>query len=189
MKREDLNILAEFIPDWILGIKDSMQLDSGQEVCSITVEHEGKTTEAYVVVHGKVRVYYKGDVYKAACQFPQELLDFFAGKRPDLKEDVEVVDSNWFEVFLDDPDVDRSDVVDDFNFTTIDDVRDWLITVVLAHLNSKYVPKKYTVTVTADEGYVADSLREIANWIENNGENYPYNYESPHCTASITENE
>lgn len=48
-------------------------------------------------------------------------------------------------------------------------------------------PKQYKITIVASEFYVADSLRRIANWIENNGEDYPYDYEDADCCATIEE--
>lgn len=135
MNIEDLKITDEFIPDWILGIKDSMQLDSDQEVCSITVEYKNKKIEARVLVVGEVKVIYNDDMYKASSQFPQELLDYFAGKRPELEDEVEVENNNWFELIVNDV-LDNGaagkeyyeDFVDDFeDFTTVDDVRQWLL--------------------------------------------------------------
>lgn len=134
MKTKDLKIKDEFTPDWMLGIKDSMQLDSGQEVCSLTVEYHNKTIRAYVMVLGDVVVDFKEDQrYKAASQFPQELLDYFAGKRPDLEEDVNVINNNWFELFIDDSNDENAnncqegEVLDDFeDFNTKENVRQWL---------------------------------------------------------------
>lgn len=127
MKTENLKITDEFIPDWILGIKDSMQLDSGQEVCSLTVKYHDKTIRAYVMVHGDVVVNFREDErYKAASQFPQELLDYFAGKRPELEDEVTVDSNNWFELIFDD-DPCSGEIIDSFEeFTSPEEVRQWL---------------------------------------------------------------
>lgn len=48
--------------------------------------------------------------------------------------------------------------------------------------------KQIRLTITVDEGFVADSLRSIANDIENrSGEGYPEEIEDPHYIATITE--
>lgn len=133
MKLKDLKIKNEYIPDWILGIKDSMQLDSGQEACSLTAEYNGETINASVRVYGDVRVLYKDGIYKCASQFPEELLDFFAGKRPDLAEEVDVVNNNWFELVFND-DSSNGFVVDDLEEDTKDGVRQWLLDAIIDHL-------------------------------------------------------
>lgn len=139
MKKEDLKIIDEFIPDWILGVNNSMLLDSGQEVCSLTVQYHNKTIRAYVMAVGDVVVNFREDGrYKAASQFPQELLDYFAGKRPDLEDDVVVGNNNWFELIFDDkPNIGY--IVDDFeNFATIEDIRKWMLDSIGDYLNGEY---------------------------------------------------
>ena len=44
------------------------------------------------------------------------------------------------------------------------------------------------IEITCDEGYVADSLREIAAAYEDNLDN-EMNYESEHCYAEFSEDE
>lgn len=135
MKKEDLKIKDEFIPDWLPGINDSMQLDSGQQVCHLAVEYKGKTIEVSVCVYGDVKVFYKDGMYKCANSFPQELLDYFAGKRPDLAEEVNIIDNNWFELFFND-DPDNGIVVDVINFSddTVNGIRDNLLDTIIDHL-------------------------------------------------------
>lgn len=47
------------------------------------------------------------------------------------------------------------------------------------------------ISICADKGAVADSLRQLANYIEeydsDNGSDYPSQYESDICVAEITE--
>lgn len=48
--------------------------------------------------------------------------------------------------------------------------------------------KQYTLTITCDEGCVADSLRELANIMEERDEcNYTYDVQTEHFNASIDE--
>ena len=84
-------------------LKDSMLLDSGQEV--INLKYKGY--EVSVRVCGEVRVQFKGGSYAASSQMPEELLQKFRdGTAYDgtLDEDgepvVNIINNNWFETFL-----------------------------------------------------------------------------------------
>ncbi len=79
------------------GITDSLLLDSGQEVLSGKVRGYGVS----VIVCGDVRVLWKGQVYKCASQFPEELTE--AIRKGNLKSDGEedfVSMNNWYETRL-----------------------------------------------------------------------------------------
>lgn len=80
----------------IADFNDSMELDSGQEVARYVEDCWAVTLE----VCGHVRVYYKDDVYKAASQMPDELLQLFHEGKADAAHGVEVDENNWFEMFV-----------------------------------------------------------------------------------------
>lgn len=90
----------------VMEIKDSMQLDSNQTVAHLKVEDFDLTLE----VRGDVRVvwnpdpngsYKKGEVYKHASDFPEELMKVFAeGKDTAEMKNIFIDDNNWFEVFI-----------------------------------------------------------------------------------------
>lgn len=90
----------------VMEIKDSMQLDSNQTIAHMKVDDIDLTLE----VRGDVRVqwnpepsgpYEKGQVYKHASDFPEELLKVFAEhKDVSIMRNINVVDNNWFEIFV-----------------------------------------------------------------------------------------
>ena len=92
-------------------INDSMELDSGTTIATLTITRDDNSSfKIYLEVRGEVRVRYKGSIYTCASQMPEPLLKLFhAG----CLRDVEVIDNNWFEVFLEDSEgVIGSDFVD-----------------------------------------------------------------------------
>ena len=90
----------------VMEIMDSMQLDSNQTIAHMKVDDVDLTLE----IRGDVRVqwnpepngpYEKGQVYKNASDFPEELLKVFAEhKDVSIMRNINVVDNNWFEIFV-----------------------------------------------------------------------------------------
>lgn len=95
MKSKTKKNIRIFVP--LADLKDSMLLDSGQKV--ITISHRGYDVTVRVV--GEVRVDYKGDRYAAANQMPDELLEKFRDGSAYEDPDVTIIDNNWFEAFID----------------------------------------------------------------------------------------
>jgi len=77
-------------------INDSMELDSGQEIARLYDEDLCATLE----VRGEVDVIYRGREYRTAGKFPETLTKLFHEGKADRKHGVEVIDNNWFEVFV-----------------------------------------------------------------------------------------
>lgn len=98
-------MILEFNPNTainLLLVNDSMELDSGQEVANLVIkEKNGPKVTIAVEVQGSVKVYYKDGMYKCASQMPDELLKLFheGGYSPD-NEDLNVVENNWFEIYV-----------------------------------------------------------------------------------------
>ena len=89
------------IADFLLGINDSMELDSGQIVA--TLETSDLLVE--IRVEGYVRVVFNDEVYKASSQMPQELIDLFHNGGEEYEKALEdgrlyIDDNNWFESFI-----------------------------------------------------------------------------------------
>ncbi len=89
------------IADFLIGINDSMELDSGQVVATL------KTSDLLVEirVEGYVRVVFNDVVYKASSQMPQELIDLFHNGGEEYEKALEdgrlyIDDNNWFESFI-----------------------------------------------------------------------------------------
>lgn len=80
----------------LIGIKDSLELDSGQ----IVAELEFDDLLVRLLTAGDVRVVFNDDVFKTPSQFPDELKELIRnGKLYDDKR-VYVDMSNWFELRL-----------------------------------------------------------------------------------------
>lgn len=89
------------IADFLIGINDSMELDSGQVVATL------KTSDLLVEirVEGYVRVVFNDVAYKASSQMPQELIDLFHNGGEEYEKALEdgrlyIDDNNWFESFI-----------------------------------------------------------------------------------------
>lgn len=89
------------VADFLLGIHDSMELDSGQVVASLS------TSDVLVEirVEGDVRVVFNDEVYKASTQFPDELLQLFHDGGEEYEKALEdgrlyIDNNNWFEYFV-----------------------------------------------------------------------------------------
>lgn len=78
----------------LLEVKSSMELDSGTLLASL----EAGNVIVELEVRGDVRVEYQDDIYKAACQFPEELLKAFHDGSAFNDPDVRIIDNNWFEL-------------------------------------------------------------------------------------------
>lgn len=85
----------------LLLIGDSMALDSGQEVARLDIKDGDEHTVLSVEVRGEVKVNYKGRHYTHASEMPEELIKLFNedGYSP-FSEEMEVVDNNWFEIYI-----------------------------------------------------------------------------------------
>lgn len=64
-------------PDSIEQIRDSMQLDSSQELVSLSVRSGLLDITASVTVQGRVRVIFRDEVYRSASRMPSLLLECF----------------------------------------------------------------------------------------------------------------
>ena len=110
MKSKTKKNIRIFVP--LSKLKNSMLLDSGQEV--IALKYKGY--DISVRVCGDVRVTYKDNLYKASSQMPEELLEKFRDSSAYEDPDVTIIDNNWFEAFIDKDGTwtGWSTVVDDF---------------------------------------------------------------------------
>ena len=98
------------------NINDSMELESGQVIATLEMGEQLVSIE----VHGDVRVLYKDEIYKTQSQFPEELMQMFHDCSAFESPLVEILDNNWFEMFLYEKDektggwcfTNESDVVD-----------------------------------------------------------------------------
>lgn len=98
------------------GIKDSLQFDSGTDICSLKTAHG----YAEIVVQGCVNIEWcpegistgaSCDRYRYPSEFPKELKELIASGADFWNDDrVYICENNWFEVFIGDGSV--SDVVD-----------------------------------------------------------------------------
>lgn len=105
MSARGINVEVWFNPDYdMTKIKDSMQIDSGETICSLKIGN----TEVTIEVRGDVRVEYNGkdgsyDVFRCPSEFPKfvkvgltkEGSPFLYGN-PELT----VWGNNWFEAFI-----------------------------------------------------------------------------------------
>ena len=79
----------------ISDINDSMELDSGLTIATL----KGDKYDLELMTQGYVRVIYKDSVYTYASGMPKELLKMFHDGK--ITEDVNVVENNWYELFVD----------------------------------------------------------------------------------------
>lgn len=89
------------------NINDSMELDSGQVVAQLKMKDEesGKDITVTLEVQGHVKVYYKDGMYKCASQMPEELIKLFHdGYESETEHDLSVIENNWFEIYIEEPD-------------------------------------------------------------------------------------
>lgn len=86
------------------NIKNSLQLDSGQTICSL----ENDFVKTIIEVNGDVKIWWNpngdprdGDYYTKPSEFPEELKKIIAeDKWFDTNKHVEVDFNNWFEIFF-----------------------------------------------------------------------------------------
>lgn len=83
------------------NLRDSMCYDSGTEALTAKISMDnGDIYDCVIATQGHVRVIYKGDVYKSACQMPDELIDkFYRGVAYD-DGDLYCDENNWWEVMI-----------------------------------------------------------------------------------------
>lgn len=118
MEKKSNDTLKILVP--LADLKDSMLLDSGQKV--ITISHHGYDVTVHVV--GEVLVDYKGSDYAAACQMPEDLLEKFRDGSAYGDPDVTIINNNWFEAFInkDGAWTGWSTVIDDFENESKEDI-------------------------------------------------------------------
>ena len=95
MGKETERRLQVFVP--LADLKDSMLLDSGQEVLALKY----KGYDVSVRVCGEVRVDYKDSRFASASKMPEELLAKFRDGSAYDDPGVNIIDNNWFEAFID----------------------------------------------------------------------------------------
>ena len=114
------------------NMRDSMCYDSGTRALSAIITDNKDTYKVIIETQGAVRVHYKGDIYKSACQMPDELIDmFYRGVAYD-KGEVFCDENNWWEVevYKNGEYVDYLGGFMDFSpydFKDIDDIKQYLI--------------------------------------------------------------
>lgn len=89
------------VEEFLFGVNDSMELDSGQVVADLEVDD----LLVEIRVEGYVRVVFDDQTYKAASQMPEELIDLFHNGGEEYEKAVEsgrlyIDDNNWFESFV-----------------------------------------------------------------------------------------
>ena len=78
------------------GITNSLLLPSGTIIAEIFVNE----FNAYILVHGSVRIIYKDEVYKDISQFPEELVDIIRNGNLGENADTYLDMSNWYELVV-----------------------------------------------------------------------------------------
>ena len=128
IKSIDLDLI-----DGFYKMGDSMCYDSGTTVLSAKIETTlSKTYEVYIEAQGHVKVFWHGDMYKSACQMPEELIYKFENGTIDEDDDYDCVENNWWEVvvYRDGKYLDWCGGLMDCNpndFLNDDDVKEYLI--------------------------------------------------------------
>lgn len=136
MEKTSFEISERYVPEWVLDIRDSMQLDSGIEVACLKARRDGHDYVLSVVVEGEVRVNYDGSTYRHANQMPRELLEYFGGAKEAVgNHEVDVRDNNWFEEVIWVDGVEFSSEVSDIDFSSYATVED-IISALLEQLDT-----------------------------------------------------
>ena len=78
------------------GITNSLLLPSGTLIAGIFVNE----FNAYIIVHGAVRIIYKDEVYKDISQFPEELVDIIRNGNLGENADTYLDMCNWYELVV-----------------------------------------------------------------------------------------
>ena len=78
------------------GITNSLLLPSGTLIAEIFVNE----FNAYIIVHGSVRIIYKDEVYKDISQFPEELVDIIRNGNLGENADTYLDMNNWYELVV-----------------------------------------------------------------------------------------
>ena len=91
------------------AIKDSMQIDSGEIIATLT---KGDLKVTFEVV-GDVKVEFRGDIFRTPSDFPTELKDLIlTDELYFINNAVQIHNNNWFEAFMEGPNYFDSVVVD-----------------------------------------------------------------------------
>jgi hypothetical protein len=81
---------------------DSMLFDSDHVIATMVCEDNGCKITVDLMTRGDVDIYYKGNRYRRACEFPKSLKKLIETDSEWFNnEDVEIVDNNWFEYIYD----------------------------------------------------------------------------------------
>lgn len=87
-------------PDKYLFLEDcteSMLFPSGTDIAILSGIYYGKKVSVELKVVGDVKVYYDGTIYKDIRQFPDELVAYMEENYCISNENIEFVDTNWFQ--------------------------------------------------------------------------------------------
>ena len=147
-------------------INDSMELNSGQEIARLYDNELCATLE----VLGDVDVLYRGREYRAAGKFPKTLTKLFHEGKADRKHGVEVIDNNWFEVFV--WNVKKNDNGrETLEWTGISDVADaeGMTPEEIRRMLSDTL-EEYRTEETAEQAAEVQALSELDNLIPSGGE-------------------
>lgn len=87
-----------------LKMGDSMCYDSGTVAFTADVEtnemNKERKYEVTVAAQGCVKVFWHGNIYKSACQMPEELIEKFENGTIDEDNDYDCCENNWWEVMV-----------------------------------------------------------------------------------------
>jgi hypothetical protein len=96
IKSIDVNLAPDFF-----NMSDSMCYDSGTVALTANIETKnGRKYEVTIAAQGCVKVFWHGDMYKSACQMPEELIQKFADGTIDEDNDFDCCENNWWEVMV-----------------------------------------------------------------------------------------
>lgn len=112
---EDLEIVDYWCDDNLWQYADSMLFDSGTEIAQLVCCKKDKSAVLSLEVRGHVALFYKGEKYCYASDFPDELTNLIS-TNPDweLDENIYVDENNWFEVLFSTKDG-KATAIEDFS--------------------------------------------------------------------------
>ena len=89
----------------LIGVNDSLELDSYQNMADLTLTWEKNNRKAKKInvqlrVEGEVRIKYKGDIYTQTQDFPEGLMKIIKSGRVGRSKCTEILNNNWFEVYI-----------------------------------------------------------------------------------------
>ena len=86
-----------FYEEALIGVHDSMELDSERDLAHL-IWNDKIAVE--IAVEGEVRVAFNGEIYHYPSGFPDELLELFHKGKASSNKRVEVINNNWFELYV-----------------------------------------------------------------------------------------